>query len=286
MTPYAPALDALRDRYDADIWAQFEGWAEKTVLYDGRNLLAWLAGEKAEANAGVMAQSRAMRERIATAAFSKERDMSTGVNETLRLSNGEEVVFKSVEGEYSGYLRDDVPPGTMYKREKAASLVDDWLDIGLVPPTEIIEYNGLVGSAQLFRKNYKSAFIYTIDEDVDLSDVMALMTERQRRNWQLLDEVLGHSDRHDGNWMILNRKKGVDLALIDNGLCLGESLVPTYRALPATGLVLDYQDRKRLNFFLSNRQKISEELSELVSDEAIGFMFERAGDLLQRGTFL
>ncbi len=42
-------VDALRARYDADIWAEFEGGARRERIDDGRTVWEWLTGERATA---------------------------------------------------------------------------------------------------------------------------------------------------------------------------------------------------------------------------------------------
>lgn len=131
-----------------------------------------------------------------------------GANESVKvtLDDGTEAVFKPSEGET--FLRVGVPTGGFYKREAAASSVADILGFGdLVPPTTIREHGGRTGSIQKFVPNAKSAFqikteaMYDGEEDLSRSAAF--------------DYIIGHSDRHQGNWLLSSEGK---LTLIDNGL--------------------------------------------------------------------
>jgi hypothetical protein len=228
----------------------------------------------------------AMRRRIREANYTTEEDLGGGVNETIILTNGEKVVFKSVEGEYEGVLRPGIEPGTQYRREKAASVIDEILKTDLVPPTEIIEWKGRLGSAQLFQKGYKMPFEYA--DAGELRDRgFGFLSKRQRQDWNLLDMVLGHSDRHGGNWMLYKREGGWDLALIDNGLCLSDSPTPAYalRAMPAAGLKLDQVAQRRLSRLIDTEADWRPRLAELVSPQAIDHMLERARAIQRHGYF-
>ncbi|MGF1484748.1 MAG: hypothetical protein ACFBZ8_10340, partial [Opitutales bacterium] len=93
------------------------------------------------------------RRALETADYVDEQALGGGINTTVKLANGKKVVFKPAEGESSSerHGREGVPDGQQYLREAAASIVDDWLGTGLVPPTTVLNYKGQVGSAQLFR---------------------------------------------------------------------------------------------------------------------------------------
>jgi hypothetical protein len=123
----------------------------------------------------------------------------------VTLEDGTEAIFKPSEGET--FARVGVPVGGYYKRESAASSVADLLGFGdLVPPTTVRELDGKQGSIQKFVPDAKAAFqvprelMYDGEEDLSRSAAY--------------DYIIGHCDRHFGNWLISDGK----LALIDNGL--------------------------------------------------------------------
>tara|TARA_R100001594_G_C4038263_1_gene262677 strand:- start:280 stop:2121 length:1842 start_codon:yes stop_codon:yes gene_type:complete len=62
--------------------------------------------------------------------------MAEGINETQMLTNDFDIVFKPMSGE-SPNLRIGIPQGTYYRREVAASVIDEELGLGLVPTTGI-----------------------------------------------------------------------------------------------------------------------------------------------------
>ena len=62
--------------------------------------------------------------------------MAQGINETQMLTNDFDIVFKPMSGETPN-LRPGIPKGTYYRREVAASIIDEELGLGLVPTTGI-----------------------------------------------------------------------------------------------------------------------------------------------------
>lgn len=109
------------------------------------------------------------------------------------------------------------------------------------------------------------------------------LTDRQRHDWQLLDELLGHMDRHSRNWMLRCRPDGsFDLALIDNGLCLSELGATLWRDLPAPGQRLDPLNRSRLEQLLATENVWRQKFAPLVGEAAIQHMIKRANKLLKQ----
>ncbi len=283
----------IRARYSPESWRVFEAWARRQRLPDGRSVWAWMGGEapgpaEAPASAGLSAAAL-RRERIARARYTRRQPLGGGVNTTVILTNGEKVVFKPAGGEANDVLRPGMAPNSQYKREAAASIIDEALGTHLVPPTTIITYRGETGSAQLFQEGFVVAY-QAVREGVLPSHpaaALARFTKRQRQDWQLLDEILAHTDRHAGNWMVRPHADdaGLDLALIDNGLCLSDTGFELYRILPAAGEALDAVSRRRLERFLQNEARLREALADLLEPGALDAMFGRARRLLARGAF-
>lgn len=124
----------------------------------------------------------------------------------MQLQGGTRGVFKLARGEKGG-VRKGVPPGGGWRREIAASRVADVLGMGdLVPPTTVRDQAGDLGSMQEYVPDAPTAFDSHEPFDGPVDAARAAV----------LDYVLGHLDRHRGNWLVRDGK----LRLIDNGLSL------------------------------------------------------------------
>jgi len=129
------------------------------------------------------------------------------VSQILTLEDGSKGVFKPAAGEVDD-LRKGIEGGTMYRREAAASTVADLIGLDdLVPATTIREHKGKLGSIQHFAEGAVEASklgwgVNAYDGQQDAARAAAF------------DYLIGHSDRHKGNWMLQKEK----LVLIDNGL--------------------------------------------------------------------
>lgn len=86
---------------------------------------------------------------IAGKLTSKSRIEETNQNDVYycEFDNGLAGVFKPAAGEYSGFFVQNME-GSKYKRERAAYLVSQALDIKMVPPTVIREIDKKIGSLQ------------------------------------------------------------------------------------------------------------------------------------------
>ena len=233
-----------------------------------------------------------MRETIRNAHYTSNEVLGGGINQTFLLktsdTDGIQIVFKPGAGEDTQEIVPGIKPGTQYRREKVASLIDELLGIGLVPPTEIITedvfHKGKEGSAQLFKEGFDTPFDL-IGKGIIPPDITDL-TNRQRLDWQLLDEVLGNTDRHEDNWMVRRRADGTyDIALIDNGRCLSELGITGLKTKPASEQKLDSLNRSRLEKFLASENEWRPEINRLVDNSAIDFMIKRAQSLLTRDSY-
>ncbi len=227
-----------------------------------------------------------IREKIRTANYISSRELHAGINQTFILTNSVKVVFKPADGEFQGDIYyAGIQSGTQYLREKAASILDEILGLGLVPPTEIITHGDRIGSAQLFRDKFKTARYLEKRGLID-SSWPSMLTDRQRHDWQLLDELTGNIDRHSDNWMLCQRSNGeFDLALIDNGLCLSELDNIQLHIYPASGEILDVLNRSRIEKLLAMENNWRPKLNALVGDHAIGNLLDRARQLLKRNHY-
>jgi hypothetical protein len=125
-----------------------------------------------------------------------------GVNKSQKVttSDGKSWLLKLKSGEHKSKWR--LIPGALYRREKAAYLVDRQTGFNVVPETIIVTYKGEIGSAQEWI------------EDTFPSDV-TLKTYSEDDIWKvgLLDFLIGNTDRHSGNWLMKNNA----VVAIDHG---------------------------------------------------------------------
>lgn len=240
-----------------------------------------------------LSNAEQMRKTIEGAKFLTAENNDVGVNEKWKLKNGVSVIFKPSNGELrraSKHLIENlaaagIPKGKQCYREKAASIVDELLDLNLVPPTEIIDYDKRPGSAQLFMEGFEDA------DRLIISGVIApgnykMLSPKQREDWQLLDQLLGNMDRHENNWMLRRRSdQSFDLVLVDNGLCLSEIGKTQMLAQPASKSAISDINRAKLEGFLSTKDQWRLSLAKLVGSPAVEFMCQRAEGLLKKGFY-
>lgn len=150
----------------------------------------------------------------------RQQRLGGGANASILVTfgdaDGSQGVFKPQSGEAD--LRYGVPNGTYFKRESASSAVADILGFDdLVPPTTIRAHQGDIGSVQRFVPMAQMASEF-VEEDGSPMDVKYDGIADAARA-AVFDYIVGHNDRHDGNWLL---KVGDDgqpkLVLIDNGL--------------------------------------------------------------------
>ena len=154
-----------------------------------------------------------IKDRISRGSVEKVKVLGGGVSESsvVYLEGKTKAVFKPQEGEHPK-IRAQIPDGTAYRREAAASAVGE---IGgmtdMVPATVIRKIEGRKGSVQLFVPGAKVAkhFLGGPENNKawDGRDDLARAA--------VFDHLIGNTDRHPGNWLIRGNDK---MALIDNGL--------------------------------------------------------------------
>jgi hypothetical protein len=141
---------------------------------------------------------------------SKELGKGENSAEFLQLQDDGSAIFKAQSNEVR--LRESIPRGSYYKRERAAYLVDKFLRFGLVPPTVIREVDGEIGSMQRFISN-GSTILELPQEKINQDETQ----EHLARLW-VFDYIIYNSDRHNSNFLIGDDKK---VHAIDNGLAFG-----------------------------------------------------------------
>jgi hypothetical protein len=141
----------------------------------------------------------------------ERRALGGGVNatEVVTVQHGpyiEDAVWKPVGGEAQG-LRSNIPHGTYYKREAAASEIADQLGVrDLLPRTVARKIDGQSGSIQMWAREAQPSFSGDLDHEA---------VERMR----VFDFIVGNTDRHDGNVLWQRGPKGARPVMIDHGLC-------------------------------------------------------------------
>ncbi len=141
-----------------------------------------------------------------------KRALGGGMMDTyvVTLDNGAKGVWKPQKGENDAH-RAGIKVGTYYKREAATYDVAKAVGLDdLVPPTVKRTINGKRGSLQEFQEGAKVAKL--IFDDVERFD-----GEKDLARGAAFDYLIGHTDRHGGNWMLTDGK----LRMIDNGLAFG-----------------------------------------------------------------
>jgi len=223
----------------------------------------------------------AEREAIRKAVYTDEKFLGGGVNSAILLKNGKKVVFKASRAEYQSALRRGIDPGTQYLREVAASVIDQELGLGLVPPTTLItRANHGVGSAQLFRDGFKTAASFK-----NPWLLARQLPDRVKHDWQLFEDLVGHLDRHGGNFMFRVTGNQVELALIDNGLSLSKVAQPKAYSGPMENQPIDATNLARLRDLIARETEITQRLKPYLEPSALQNFFDRARTLLQRGTY-
>lgn len=139
------------------------------------------------------------------------KELNGGVNETIvvKLKNDGQGIFKPQKGEHPGLRRD--MGGDLFKRERAAYLVDRFLDLGLVPSTVIREIDDEIGSIQEFIPDAKFIGEFTEDEKKQYKTELIKLF--------LFDAVIWNQDRHGKNFLLKDGK----IYAIDNGYAFDSS---------------------------------------------------------------
>lgn len=132
-----------------------------------------------------------------------------GINESLVIHSPDgDVVFKPVDGESfgarSGTIDNEDAP--LAEREVLASRVDELVELGVVPHTAMVDYEGREGSAQVMIEN-----AHGITSGIDPED---------RAKIGILDAMIGNLDRHGGNALLDDDGKAWG---IDHGYSFGKT---------------------------------------------------------------
>jgi hypothetical protein len=169
----------------------------------------------------------------------------------LKLDNGtpegQLAIYKGVNGEREG--RGNARPGTYYKRERAAYVLDQALGFGLVPTTVIREIDGQLGSLQ----EYVSALPSWEIEDDDYVDGLYVL-------WGF-DYLIFNPDRNHHNVLFRASGTGHGVVAIDHGPAFAHDTVSPYATFK-TQLAPPWMIEK-LTSFEQNRAQQQETLHQL-----------------------
>lgn len=154
---------------------------------------------------------------------SVERMKSTGnINDTyaVELQDGTKGIFKPEKGMTAAGRQ--AMKGLFAEREAAASDVADALGLRhLVPPTVVREVTiQHVGDAPTKERGSFQKFVENADDAAHTTASRRFDGDKDERLGGAFDYLIGHSDRHIGNWMIDDHDR---LHLIDNGLAFPSS---------------------------------------------------------------
>jgi hypothetical protein len=194
------------------------------------------------------------------------------VSRKLHLEDGSNFLWKPRSGEHISSWR-YIPRKQLYRREKAAYLVDRILGFHMVPVVRIAKFDGDIGSLQEWI------------EDTSPADA-TLETYDSRDIWKagLFDLIIGQTDRHSGNFLTKFNKP----ILIDNGFAF-----PSYAAKGDNrSLILSrfsyaiwdcpIPERYLHAIARLKQEKVKALLSKYLGPKTIALMYERIDDLLSR----
>lgn len=137
----------------------------------------------------------------------------------VEFTNGEKAVFKPANGEE---VFTNAIPHTFYKRERAAYLVDLFLDLHIVPPTVIKEIDEEIGSVQQFVPDTVAYYDIEYDENKKNEREEKSFREQMKTLW-IFDLFIHNNDRHQGNLLCSKTDKKLSIHAIDNGCSFSEN---------------------------------------------------------------
>lgn len=198
-----------------------------------------------------------------------------GVNKSFKfhMDNGKSYLYKPKSGEHVSSWR-YVPPKTLYKREKAAYIVNKILGFNMVPHVSIKKYEGDIGSLQ-----------YWV-EDCSPADA-TLKTYSAKDIWKagLFDLIIGNCDRHSGNFLSKLNKP----ILIDNGFAFpNHAAEGDNKSVILSRFAYAIWDKEIPSKYISAMQKLldsssTDMLNKYLDPESMKLMDERISTMLERG---
>ena len=201
------------------------------------------------------------------------------VTEKIHIDGDGDGVYKPASGEKAS-LRRSITDGTMYKRERAAYIVDQELGFDLVPETVIKEGRSGIGSVQAWVNKAK------VGAEADYSWWGEKMPMLEKEKMNIFDYLTANLDRHAGNWMVNAEGR---LFAIDNGLCFadngaifkaGDTIRLAFASIHGKEYPMSESIKAALLRLKSNRRTIAKQLKGLLSPKEIKSVWERLDYLL------
>lgn len=194
------------------------------------------------------------------------KPLGGGVNETI---------FVSLKDDGDGVFKPKQGKGDLeYLNERAAYLVDRFLDFGMVPPTVIRELDKRTGSVQRFVSDAKTGHELTRKEIDQLAD-------GDKLKLNILDILIANTDRHGGNFLV----KGERIIAIDHGYSFsstayGHGLYFEFKNPPE--ITPEIKEKiKKLSFEEQSRPILKDLLLEILPLEKVEAFFRRLQILTQ-----
>jgi hypothetical protein len=151
---------------------------------------------------------------------------------------GQWYLFKPAAGESSMLLGTPlgIVPGAGIRKAGAVSDIAEKLGIA-TPKTEIVQYDGQLGSLQTFMSGAKSLAKVT-EENPELAK--QIRESQVMKDLDIFDYIIAQIDRHMGNFMVVDSGAGPQVRIIDNDAALpptterftpnGQSMLTNWRA--------------------------------------------------------
>lgn len=216
------------------------------------------------------------------ARIAQTQSIGTGINASTHvgLSNRAQAMWKPSAGEDKSVLRDQIEAGNQGKREAAAYVVDRWMGhYGKVQPTVYRKMGRQNGAMMWWLNGVEQA-----EDSKRASQISSSARNSSYRRMAVLDNVLGNTDRHNGNWMVAG-KQDVEAIPIDHGLCF------PLQNKEQGGINYDFDKQVKLDdkataalkSLKKHRKEITAELEALLHPKAINALFERVDTMLKLG---
>lgn len=149
-------------------------------------------------------------------------------------------IFKPQDGE-NKEIRDEFGFNNFYSHEHSAYLISRHFNLGVVPPTTVREIDGRLGALQLFLPHEQYLTAYDVIDFLGSEDLDAIVESEDMMKMQVLDFLIGNTDRHQSNFfyrveptgdqtpkLYLDEHRQPQIVGVDHGTCLNDP----YNRLP------------------------------------------------------
>ena len=257
-----------------------------------------LAQAQAEVKSGFdkTASTQAARKQMEDTEYTESVPVTTpsaNQPQILKTPGKPSVFYKPNSGLNPKKMRAGIEPPTMGHREVAASKLAEAIGSSIVPPTTLKAHGGDIGSGQIFQEGMMNGSKAEKSEHKLLinpaTQAPANLPDKLAEEWQLMDDLLMHVDRHRDNYMLsFDDKHDVSgVALVDNGLSLPDNPGVIEKPFPGPreGQNISLANKMRLQHLIDNESAIRESLRPHLGEGALDGLFARAKALLKRGKY-